>query len=97
MTSEIFFNHKIENPQIIFTLTESKIIFIEKNWCKEYGIYKIFKRDFYTKSNMKKCYVDAFIKEIKVERNKLFPCKNGFDFRIKSKYIEEILNELKKN
>lgn len=93
MTNEIFLRHKADNPQIVFTLTESKFITIEKTWCEEYGTYNIFKRDFYTKSNMKKCYVDTFIKEIKVERNKLCTCKNGYEFRIKNSCLEEFLNE----
>lgn len=92
MTNETFIRHKADNPQIVFTLTESKFIPIEKTWCEEYGIYNIVKRDFYSKSNQKKCYVDIFIKEIKVERDKLSRCKNGYSFRIKNNCLKEILN-----
>ena len=91
MTEEIFLRHKRDNPQIIFELVETKIIPIEKTWAKEYGIYNIYQRDFYNKSNGKKCYVDFFVKEVKVDRHKLCPARNGYEFRVKNKYIKEVI------
>jgi hypothetical protein len=66
---------------------------MECSYYKDYGMYNVFKRDFYNKSNNKTCYVDTFIKEIRVERNKLCPCNNGYSFRIKNNCINDILIE----
>lgn len=93
MTQEIFLKHKQDNPQITFYFVETNFILMEKNWTSEYGIYNVFKRDFYNKSNMKKCYVDAFVKEVKVERNKLCSARNGHEFRVKNIFLQEVINE----
>lgn len=93
MTQEIFLRYKQDNQQIAFDLVETKFIPMEKSWTTEYGIYNVFKRDFYNKSNMKKCYVDTFVKEVKVERRKLCPTRNGYEFRVKHNFLQEVINE----
>lgn len=87
----IFIRHKEQNPDLEFTLIKSEIVPIEKTWFNDYGVFSVFRRDFYKKSNGKKCYVDYFLKEINVERNMLCPCKNEYFFRIKNKFIKEVL------
>lgn len=92
MDIKTYNQHKLDNPQLSFTLLESKLIPYEVTWNKEYGIYNIFRRDFYLKCNNKKCYVDYFIKQINVERHKLTPCKNGYSFRIKNEFLQDFIN-----
>lgn len=97
MTLEQFLKHKEDNPHIKFLLSGTNYIPIEKTWFKEYGIYSLYKRDFYIKSNSKKCYVDTFIKEIKIERSKLCPCKNSYAFCVKNSELNNVIFEALKS
>lgn len=92
MTIKQFEIHKNQCPNVVFTLTKSLLIPIEYTYFDDYGIYNIYRRDFYDKSNGKTCYVDNIIKQVNVERHKLKPCNNGFSFVIKNKYIKEFIN-----
>lgn len=89
MNTQTFEKHKEDNPHLNFFLKESKLIPIEKSYSESFGIYNIVKRDFYIKSNGKGCYVDTFIKTVKVPREELKPSSNGFSFVVKNKYISK--------
>lgn len=91
MDNNTFTLHKLNNPHLTFTLIDSKFIPIEKTYFDTYGVYSIYRRDFYIKSNMKKCYVDTFIREVNVERYKLCPSSNGYSFRIKHQYLKDYI------
>jgi len=89
MTPQQFERHKQET-KLTFTLVYSKLIPFEKSFCDEYGTYNIFNRDYYLKSNGKKCYVDTFVKEMNFERSKLAPSNNGYSFRVKNEFINQL-------
>lgn len=91
MTPEQFEKHKLDNPQLSFTKIKSSFYLSEKTYYDDYGVYYIYKRYFYLKSNNKKCYVDYYIITVNIERYKLCPSSNGYDFRVKNKYLEEII------
>lgn len=91
MKEDIFIRHKTDNPHLTFKLISKNNIPIEKTWFDDYAIYQVFERSLYEKSNGKKCYVDIFLKEIKVQKNMVAPCKSGIGFKIKNKYIKSLI------
>ena len=91
MTQEIFNRHTLSNPHLTFYPAGDKFIAIESGYNDKFGTYNVFKRQFYEKSNGKTCYVDVFVKQITVDKNKCAPSSNGYSFRIRSKYFNEIL------
>ena len=89
MTETQFINHKNENPQITFHKIGEKLLSIKKRNPCEYGIYNIYRRDFYSKSNRRKCYVDTFIKEVNANKIENW---EGF-YGIKDELIQTLLNK----
>lgn len=92
MNTQQFKQHFLDK-NIIFTEKERKKILIEEAYFDEYGVYNIFERVTYLKTNGKSFYVDTFLKKVNVSREKLTYSKNEYSFSVKNKYVQDVLNE----
>lgn len=92
MTPKQFELHKNQFPKLSFTLIESRIITHERDYTENFGIHYVYRHETYLKGNGKTCYVDTFIKSIKVDRSMLTPCKNGYEFRIKKEFFNQLVD-----